>query len=151
MRKCARKASTGRAGDEHTELTTTNGSRIWPASGELKDILKARTVAADQLTSMSKAYDHGTGIHHGEQHKRKMETTMLFKLGPSQRSSNQLNRNAMTTTCYIFHTAVGVLTAAQERAPNATFQQLMVQGAFHVFQQTMLFWGRSQLMVQPPF
>ena len=48
---------TGRAGDEHTELTTTNGSRIWAASGSLAETLKARAVSAEQNTSISKPYD----------------------------------------------------------------------------------------------
>ena len=48
---------TGRGGDDHTELTTTNGSRIWAASGDLTETLKARAVSAEQNTSISKPYD----------------------------------------------------------------------------------------------
>ena len=48
---------TGRGGDGHTELSTTNGSRIWAASGELKETLNARAVAAEQITSISKPHE----------------------------------------------------------------------------------------------
>ena len=51
---------TGRGGDDHTELTTTNSSRIWPATGQLKETLKARAVSAEQLTSISKPYESTT-------------------------------------------------------------------------------------------
>ena len=48
---------TGREADDHTELTTTNGSRIWTASGDLTETLKARAVSAEQITSISKPYE----------------------------------------------------------------------------------------------
>ena len=50
---------TGRGGDDHTELTTTNGSRIWAASGDLTETLKGRAVSAENITSMSKPYESG--------------------------------------------------------------------------------------------
>ena len=54
---------TSREGDEHTELTTTQSSRIWAACGELKETLKGRALSAEQTTSMSKAYE-GTAVNY---------------------------------------------------------------------------------------
>ena len=50
---------TGREADDHTELTTTNGSRIWAASGDLTETLKARAVSSEHITSISKPYESG--------------------------------------------------------------------------------------------
>ena len=51
---------TGRKDDQHTELTTTNASRIWPASGPLAETLKARALSAEEVTSISKPYEGTT-------------------------------------------------------------------------------------------
>ena len=50
---------TGREADDHTELTTTNGSRIWAASGDLTETLKGRAVSSEHITSISKPYESG--------------------------------------------------------------------------------------------
>ena len=47
----------GRGSDEHTELSTTNASRIWAASEELKETLNARALSREQTTSISKPYE----------------------------------------------------------------------------------------------
>ena len=47
----------GRGSDEHTELSTTNASRIWAASEELKETLNARALALEQITSISKPHE----------------------------------------------------------------------------------------------
>ena len=52
---------TGRDGDQHTELSTTNSSRTWAASGELKESLEARKLAPEEITSISKPYE-GTAV-----------------------------------------------------------------------------------------
>ena len=52
---------TGRDGDMHTELSTTNSSRIWSATGQLKETLEARKLAPEQITSISKPFE-GTAV-----------------------------------------------------------------------------------------
>ena len=50
----------GRGSDEHTELSTTNASRIWAASEELKETLNARALSPEQITSISKPHESTT-------------------------------------------------------------------------------------------
>ena len=52
----------GAGSEDNTELTTTMASRIWAAPPELKDALNARASSADQITSISKAYEGGTPV-----------------------------------------------------------------------------------------
>ena len=50
----------GSGSDDHTELSTTNASRIWAASEELKETLNARALSPEQITSISKPHESTT-------------------------------------------------------------------------------------------
>ena len=50
---------TGKDDSGHTEVVTTNGSRIWTPTDELTETLKARALASEHVQSLSKPFEGG--------------------------------------------------------------------------------------------
>ena len=50
---------TGGGTEDNTELSTTNGSRLWAAPKALAEALLSRAVKREEIISMSKSYEGG--------------------------------------------------------------------------------------------